>query len=117
MGKRIKTLTSTPDEKAIAGKGHKEAKSALLGMRVSQLVEAFGNCTSPDAKKVVLEDGTVIIPTIKEEIVYNAMMRERDAPRGFQTVLDMQKALGEAKDEVSVSVSLVDEDLMKRALD
>lgn len=108
----------SPAERAVL---HNDKKSKIVSVlqdaRVQEIVKSFGRCTSPNAPQITLEDGTVVIPTIAEEIVYNALMQEKEHSRGFQTLLDMQKVMGETKEEVNINVSLVDADLMKRAID
>lgn len=114
---KIQKSALTPVEQDIVSRKHTKAVSIFKGKRISEIVKAFGACESPSKVRITMEDGTVVVPTIMEEIIYNAMKQELDNPRGFATILDMQKVMGENKEEINVNVSLVDEDLMKRAMD
>lgn len=116
--KKTSNAVLSPSERAtMNGSKNSKVKSIIADQRVASIVSAFGQCKSATGVKITLSDGTSVVPTIAEEIVYNALIQERDHSRGFQTLLDMQKVMGENKEEVNVNVSLVDADLMKRALD
>lgn len=115
--KKTSSAVLSPSERDVVNKKKTLTRELAKETRIAEIVKAFGKCKSASGIKITLEDGTVLTPTITEEIVYNALIAERDHSRGFQTILDMQKVLGENKDEVQVNVSLVDADLAKRALD
>ena len=67
---------------------------------------------------VELEDGTQVEATIEELLIASAISKELEQPKGIETIEKLAKIRGELDDKVTeVSVSLVDKDLAKRALD
>lgn len=94
----------------------KGSKADILtaNKRTQAIVNAMLNAK---AEAVELEDGTSVEPTIDEMLVAKALERELENPKGLETIEKLMKIRGELDDKATeVNVSLVDQDLAKRAL-
>lgn len=98
-------VKGTKGSKADSIVGDKRTKAILDNMLKSKGV-------------VELSDGTTVEASIEELLIASAINKELEEPKGLETIERLAKIRGEMNDTaVNVQLSLVDEDLRKRALD
>lgn len=96
--------------------GAKGSKADILTAtkRTQAIVNAMLNAKS---EPIELEDGTTVTPTIDEMLIAGALQKEIENPKGLETIEKLMKIRGELDDKATeVNVSLVDQDLAKRAI-
>lgn len=111
---KVANVTLSPYERSIlAGTKNSRADTLTAEKRTQAIVNAMLNCKV----ELELEDGTSVEPTIDELLVAKSIQAELEKPKGLETVERLMKIRGESDDKAtSVNVSLVDQDLAKRAV-
>lgn len=116
MAKNLQLSVLTSYERAIANGDFKRPSiEAAEGRRTRAIADAI--LSSKCGEQIILDDGTVVEPTIEEVLIGRAIQRELESPKGIETVERLMKIRGELQEgNTTVNVSLVDADLAKRAL-
>lgn len=111
---KVANVTLSPYERSIlAGTKESRANTLTAEKRTQAIVNAMLDCTV----KLELPDGTTVEPTIDELLVARSIQTELERPKGLETVERLMKIRGEQDDKATeVNVSLVDQDLAKRAI-
>lgn len=103
-------------ERSILNGTQNSSQASILtsGKRTQAIVNAI---LLSNVEPMTLEDGTTVVPTIEEVLVTSAIAKELENPKGLETVERLMKIRGELDDKATeVNVSLVDQDLAKRAV-
>lgn len=108
-------VLSNYEKSILAGTKNSKADILTASKRTQAIVNAMLSAKAEDI--VELDDGTTVAPTIEEVLIASAIQKELDNPKGLETIEKMMKIRGELDDKATeVNVSLVDQDLAKRAV-
>lgn len=107
-------LLSSYEASIVKGVKNSKADSIIANKRTKAILDNMLQCSGI----VELPDGTTVEATIEELLIASAINKELLEPKGLETVERLAKIRGEIEDTkaTEVRISLVDEDLAKRAL-
>ena len=107
-------VLSQYERSILAGTKNSKADILTSSKRTQAIVNAM---LASHAEEMELDDGTTVAPTIEEVLIASAIQKELENPKGLETIEKMMKIRGELDDKATeVNVSLVDQDLAKRAV-